>query len=265
MLELPALLNQVHAAGARVLKTVLELDAEALAEPSALPGWSRAHVVVHLARNADAQRRLIAGALRGETQVEQYPGGAEGRDREIALGVTEPAALILEGLQAAVAALEQAWAALPDEAWQLCTATLRGSRSLAEGAAVRWRELELHHADLALAYTPAQWPEEFVAHFLGRTVAGLPARALPTASGFRCRLADADAGVRWLVTEQSVEASVEPGDDASAGNAADAEVSGHGWQLLAWLSGRGDHGLRYAGPPAARVAAARLPELFPHR
>lgn len=261
MLELPALLNQVHAAGARVLKTVLELDAEALAEPSALPGWSRAHVVVHLARNADAQRRLVAGALRGETRVEQYPGGAEGRDREIALGVTEPAAVILEGLQAAVAALEQAWAALPDEAWQLRTDTLRGSRSLAEGAAVRWRELELHHADLALDYTPARWPAEFVDHFLGRTVAGLPERALPAASGFRCRLVDADAGRGWLVTDTAAEASA---PDVSAPDA-DAEVTGHGWQLLAWLSGRGDHGLRYAGPPAARVAAARLPELFPHR
>ena len=35
-------------------------------QPSLLPGWTRGHVLSHLARNADAMVRALAGAARGE-------------------------------------------------------------------------------------------------------------------------------------------------------------------------------------------------------
>lgn len=40
--------------------------------PSALPGWTRAHVASHLARNADALRRLIQG-VEDDVPVRMYP------------------------------------------------------------------------------------------------------------------------------------------------------------------------------------------------
>ncbi|WP_048821321.1 maleylpyruvate isomerase N-terminal domain-containing protein, partial [Streptomyces ipomoeae] len=38
----------------RLSQAVDALPADAVAEPSALPGWTRGHLLTHLARNADA-------------------------------------------------------------------------------------------------------------------------------------------------------------------------------------------------------------------
>ncbi|MET0910545.1 MAG: maleylpyruvate isomerase N-terminal domain-containing protein, partial [Ilumatobacteraceae bacterium] len=42
--------------------------------PSLLPGWTRGHVLTHIARNADSFVRLLEAAGRGEV-VTQYAGG----------------------------------------------------------------------------------------------------------------------------------------------------------------------------------------------
>lgn len=240
-------LDRVRDANARLLATVSGLDESALRGPSLLPGWSRAHVVVHLARNADAQSRMVDGALRGEI-VEQYAGGEQGRAREIEEGATAAAATIVAELESSVAALDQRWATLPEHAWDLETVTLRFRRTVREGIAARWREVEIHHVDLGCGYGPQDWPAEFVDTFLERTVARLPMRLPPTGqdAGLRWRLVDQAAKRSWRVDAASVQRGAGP---------ADAEVSGSGWQLLAWLVGRGDHGLKVAG------AADRLPDL----
>jgi maleylpyruvate isomerase len=41
----------------------------------------------------------------------------------------------------------------------------------------RWREVELHHVDLGLGYTPADWPDEFVHLVLPEMIDGLARRA----------------------------------------------------------------------------------------
>jgi maleylpyruvate isomerase len=48
------LLGWVEDGSRRLEQAVSALPAEAVAEPSALPGWTRGHVLTHLARNADA-------------------------------------------------------------------------------------------------------------------------------------------------------------------------------------------------------------------
>ena len=50
---------------ARLLAEVDRLTDEALRAASALPGWTRAHVVGHLVRNAEAPIRLTTGARTG--------------------------------------------------------------------------------------------------------------------------------------------------------------------------------------------------------
>src|SRR5205085_3934344 len=57
---------------------------------TALPGWSVAHVLTHVARNADSHRRRTEAAARNE-MIDQYPGGYEGRDAENELGARRPA------------------------------------------------------------------------------------------------------------------------------------------------------------------------------
>jgi maleylpyruvate isomerase len=209
-------------------------------------------VLTHLARNADAQRRMITGAVTDQ-RVQQYPGGARGRAREIEDGAHRPASELLADLRAAAAALEHDWQALPERAWDLMTTTLVARRPVRQGVLARWREVEVHHADLAAGYGPADWPAEFVAVFLPRTIRSLPGRADNVPDGYRWCLHDETSGTSWRVTA----AAVIPGQGP-----AEAEISAADWQLLAWLLGRGNRGIRTAHPGDTGIAL-RLPEYFP--
>ncbi|MYW05496.1 maleylpyruvate isomerase N-terminal domain-containing protein, partial [Streptomyces sp. SID3343] len=57
---------------------VAELPEDAFGGPSALPGWSRAQLVAHVARNADALANLAAWARTGV----ETPMYADARERE---------------------------------------------------------------------------------------------------------------------------------------------------------------------------------------
>jgi maleylpyruvate isomerase len=63
-------LASVQAATERLLHAVGALDNAAVTQSSRLPGWTRGHVLTHLARNADALvnvfegRPMYASALR---------------------------------------------------------------------------------------------------------------------------------------------------------------------------------------------------------
>src|SRR4051795_10985654 len=73
---------------------VERLTDDDLAAPSALPDWSRAQVVAHLARNADALVNLLAWARTG-VETPMYPS------REVRnAGIDETAALSPAGLKA---------------------------------------------------------------------------------------------------------------------------------------------------------------------
>ncbi len=63
---------------------MVRLADEAFVAPSALPGWSRAHVLSHVARNADALGKLVETALTGEV-VPMY-ASPEARDGDIEAG-----------------------------------------------------------------------------------------------------------------------------------------------------------------------------------
>ena len=55
--------------------------------PSLLPGWTRGHVLTHIARNADSFVRVLEAARQGEV-VTQYEGGVAGRNAAIEAGAT---------------------------------------------------------------------------------------------------------------------------------------------------------------------------------
>lgn len=54
-------LESLREATERLLTAVARLDNASVAEPSRLPGWSRGHVLAHLARNADALVNVLEG------------------------------------------------------------------------------------------------------------------------------------------------------------------------------------------------------------
>ena len=158
-------LAALAAAEERLLRSVGRMRPEQVGEPSALPGWSRGHLLAHLARNADALGNLLTGARSG-TPVPMYPS-PEARERGIEAGARRPLAEQLEDLRAAGRRLAELAAAVPEDAWAFEVPHRSGPFPAAGVPAKRLGEVEYHHVDLALDYTPEQWPADFVALELG--------------------------------------------------------------------------------------------------
>lgn len=159
----------LDAATERLLHTVDVLPDEDFAGPSRCDGWTRAHVVAHLALNAEG----LAGVLRGfrDGAPATMYASDEARDGDIdALAGADPAVLR--------ARLRAACAAFADEAG--VAAGLSGEATfertpggrVVPGAAVptmRHGEVEIHHADLDAGYSPADWPADFAVAVLDQS------------------------------------------------------------------------------------------------
>src|SRR4051794_32037904 len=92
--------------------TVDDLPDAALAEPSLLDGWSRAHLVGHLARNADALINLLTWARTG-VETPMYPD-QQSRERDIERSAGQFPDALRADLLDGIGRLEQAIAALPE-------------------------------------------------------------------------------------------------------------------------------------------------------
>jgi maleylpyruvate isomerase len=156
----------VARAQAALAETIDGLTDDVSRRPSLLPGWTVGHVLTHLARNADSVVRRLGGAAAG-TVVDQYPGGADGRARDIEAGAGRPAAELVADVLGTNAAVDAALAAFPAEAWERLTRSVGGAEVPARAVVFsRWREVEVHHADLGLGHGPADWPDDLVERWL---------------------------------------------------------------------------------------------------
>lgn len=231
----------VERATRRLLETVDSLDDSMIAAPSRLAGWTRGHVLSHLARNADSYLRLAEGARTGVT-VPQYPSRAS-RDAEIEAGAGRTVAEHRDDLERSSRRLIEAFRTFPDHAWTVTVRGLSGRSSPAAGL-VWWRllEVEVHHVDLALDYRSEDWEPAFTLHLLH----DLQTR-FERAPRLRLRATDLD---REFVVG---------GDGGSRGDdeGGDTEraVLGDGHALAAWIIGRTDGATLTVRPPGA------LPEL----
>ena len=163
-------------ATARLFATLEAIDDLDVTRPSQLPEWTLGHVLTHLARNADSFAWILREAAQGRL-VAQYPDGASGRNRDINAGAARPAGVILEDLRDSAARLNATWDEVPDVVWRGHGLRTDGSpmpcRLLPVG---RWREVEVHHADLGVGYGVSDWPDEFVSFDLPYALDRLPAR-----------------------------------------------------------------------------------------
>ena len=75
------LCDQIDDATQRLLGTARVIAEPDLRQPSLLPGWTRAHVLAHLARGADAMRTILIGARSGEDRPAY--ASAEAREADI--------------------------------------------------------------------------------------------------------------------------------------------------------------------------------------
>ncbi|MER7754215.1 maleylpyruvate isomerase family mycothiol-dependent enzyme [Kitasatospora sp. NPDC097643] len=217
------LLDGVRRSAECLLATVGTLTDRQAREPSALPGWSRGHVLTHLARSADVYRWLLTVARTG---VEPGPrADADALERALREGAGRGAAELVADLRGSLALLLDEATALPADRRATLVTALAGWRHPAWFTLHRcWRELETHHADLNLGYGTADWPADYLGWALDDTVAALAARAFPLA-----RIEAQDLGRVWL-----------PAPTGPAAPAGDAPtVTGPAHLLLAWLAGRG--------------------------
>ncbi|MEV5728833.1 MULTISPECIES: maleylpyruvate isomerase family mycothiol-dependent enzyme [Streptomyces] len=145
-------LASVQEATERLLSAAAELDNADVTEPSRLPGWSRGHVLAHLARNADA----LVNVLEGRPMYVS----AEARDADIERDAPRPLDEQLADVRASAGRFREAGAAPAD--WSRTVELRNGVTDSASRVPFRrWVEVELHHVDLGVGYELEDLPTEF--------------------------------------------------------------------------------------------------------
>ena len=195
-------LNWMHHGTERLLAEVAGLPDEALSAPTALPGWTRAYLLSHIAANADALRNLIYWARTGEER--RMYASAQARDAGIAAGAELPAADLRARVSSSAADLAADLDALdgPGEAgdgagWDAKIITAQGlTRSASEIPWMRTREIYIHAIDMAVGTTFADLPPDFLAALLDDVTVRRSAKG----GGPALLIAATDTGGRWDVT-----------------------------------------------------------------
>ncbi|MGH4027491.1 maleylpyruvate isomerase family mycothiol-dependent enzyme [Actinomycetota bacterium Odt1-20B] len=217
-------LASVRDATDRLLAAAAKLDNASVAEPSRLPGWTRGHVLAHLARNADALVNVLTGRP-------MYVS-AEARDADIERDAPRGPAEQLADIRESAERFAAQGAEPAD--WSRTVELRNGITDSASNVPFRrWIEVELHHVDLGIGYELEDLSAEFTQreiNFLAarfRNAPGLPAIAIRQDDG------------RTLFTG-AVESVTPEQIESGHKHTWDITVSGHQADLLGWLAGRRD-------------------------
>lgn len=145
--------------------TVSGLEPSAVQQPSALPGWTRGHVITHVTRNADALVNLLTWARTGvETPMYATP---DQRNADIEAGAHRDLGEQLTDLRAAGGRFADAAAALPPDAWASRVKSAQGRDvPAAEVPWMRTREVWLHLVDLDAGPTVDVIPDDTAAELV---------------------------------------------------------------------------------------------------
>jgi maleylpyruvate isomerase len=158
--------DELDAAAQRLLDEARLLTGADLRAPSLLPGWSRAHVLAHLARGADAMRNLLVAARDGQDPPAY--AGPEARNSDISRNAAAESSQLLGDVANSAMVLRTIARQLPDQAWQYPVRMLDSPRFPASQLLTRrLAEVELHHCDLGVGYGHDQWSSVFAAMELG--------------------------------------------------------------------------------------------------
>ncbi|MFD5752523.1 maleylpyruvate isomerase family mycothiol-dependent enzyme [Streptomyces sp. NPDC127033] len=202
-------LAAVREATERLLSAAAALDNAAVAAPSRLPGWSRGHVLAHIARNADA----LVNVLEGRPMYRD----AATRDADIERDAPRPLAAHLADVRDSGDRFLET-AGRPAD-WTRVLTLRNGVTDVAARVPFRrLAEVELHHVDLGIGRALEDLPEEFTGReidFLVERFAGhaeVPSLALTTPDGRHWRTGRPDGTPRT--------------------------VTGPAPELMGWLAGR---------------------------
>lgn len=215
-MDVAEVLAEIDAASERLTATVARLSDDDLREPSRLPGWTRGHVLAHLIRNADSVWNLLESARTG-VEIPQYPS-VEARNAGIEASSGRPVDELRTELRISVERFAIQAKTLPDAARDAIVGDRSGRVQPAWYVLNRrWREVEVHHADLDFGYSYADWSSRYVRWELGDTLAA-------------ARLDGGLAAGRVHATDLDLD--VDLGDGP--------RISGTGHELAGWLTGRAD-------------------------
>lgn len=200
----------------RLLQTVAGLEDADLRAPSLLPGWTRGHVLTHVARNADGLANVVRSGISGET-IPMY-ASAEARDADIEAGSGRSPADLEADLESSAERLLALLADVPADRLDVAVPTGRGfDLAVHQVPWMRLREVSYHHVDLGAGFGFADLPDEV----LRRGLQECPPR------------------LRAAVPGVTVTARFDDGDDLelTVGDGA-VPVQGPAADVLAWLTGR---------------------------
>ena len=152
--------DQIDHATQRLLGTARIITEPDLRAASLLPGWTRAHVLAHVARGADAMRQLLVGVRSGQDRSAYASTEAWQADIEYRASLRPKE--LADDLAGSAMALRTVARQLPDDGWQVPVRILDSAPfPAAQLLTRRLVEVELHHCDLGAGYTPADWPRAF--------------------------------------------------------------------------------------------------------
>lgn len=215
--DFSATVQWMRAGTAALMATVAKLADTDFAEPSMLPGWSRAHLIGHLARNAEALTRLATWARTGH-ETPMYTSSDQ-RGQEIESSARYPVSKLRAELASTASDLDVALAGLRHAEWQAMVRSALGrSIPAAEIPWMRCREVWLHAVDLGSGGSTTDFPPELVDILIDDVTDTLSKKG-----GCPCAtLTATNRGLTWRLG---------PGD-------AEHDVSGAAAELAAWLTGR---------------------------
>lgn len=204
--------------GAALVETaVANCSDEELAADTVLAGWTRKHLVAHVAANADALRNLVHWARTGE--VRPMYNSNDQRANDIEAGSHRDAAALREWVHTAAAALADDVATLTPEQWTNEVVTAQGRTVPAsEIPWMRSREVMVHATDIGAGVTFADLPQDFLLA-LAVDITGKRSGAL---DGPSVNVVATDVDGHWAV----------------AGQGEPVEVRGSLADIVAYLAGR---------------------------
>ncbi|MFZ0161218.1 MAG: maleylpyruvate isomerase family mycothiol-dependent enzyme [Kineosporiaceae bacterium] len=223
---LPADLARLDRETSRLLATVEALTPEQLAGPSRCEGWSRAHVVAHLAGNADALGNLIGWAVTGVEQAmyvsvqarnDAIDAGARLDAGELKALLGDAVRRFRDGAARLTGPLKAPEVALRD--WPLNAYAL---------LVPRITEVIVHHGDLDAGWTLADAGPDALDDAIAMALYRLDAAGESSAPGAGLRLSTGD-GAAWRT-----------GDGTTS-------VHGPRHCLVAWLARGEPEGLTFSG------------------
>lgn len=235
--SLPSALAWAGDGAAHLRGLMLRMADAAFRAPSLLPGWSRAHVLSHVARNADAMINLLDWARTGVPSP-AYTSAAQ-RDHDIEVGAARDPRAIRDDVLASSDRLAVAVRGMPEAAW---SARVGGHGPHSVPASdipwLRAREMWIHSVDLDIGASLTDAPAPMLMELLADAAAtiGLSGQCPPMT------LVATDMDRTWPVGRGA--SGVDHPELSRAVDHTDAddvrriEVRGSAAALALWLFGR---------------------------